>query len=361
MASIYGTSYTKGELRRLVGDISQIAGTKKYQLIDGKGRGTRQVDVWTGSGFCFTISLDRGMDISQASYCGRSLCWRSSTGDVHPHFFEPRGFGWLRSFFGGLLTTCGLTYCGAPCVDEGEELGLHGRISNIPAEKVKVEERWEKDEYLISVEGLMRETRVFGENLILRRRISTRLGESRLWIHDVVTNEGFEETPLMILYHINAGFPVVEDGSRLISPTIKVKPRDKEAEEGKEDYYKFSAPIPGFKEKVYYHQMREDSSGQVHCALINEAKGIGLYLIYRKEELPQFIEWKMMGEGTYVVGMEPANCLVEGRDKDRQRGTLQFIKPGTSREFNLEIGVLDGGQQIEKFEKTILEEKNTSK
>jgi len=353
MPLIYGGNYTKEEMRKLVGDMSQIAGAKKYQLIDGKGRGIRQIDVWTGSGFRFTVSLDRGMDISRASYRGRSLCWRSSTGDVHPHFFDPGGFGWLRSFFGGLLTTCGLTYCGAPCIDQGEELGLHGRISHIPAEKICVDERWKGDDYLISVEGMMRETVVFGENLTLTRRISTHLGESRLWIYDVVTNEGFTESPLMILYHINGGFPIVEEGSRLISATEGVKPRDKEAEKGKEDYGEFSAPIPAFKEKVYYHRMKEDNSGLVHCALINEKKGFGLYINYRKDELPQFIEWKMMGEGTYVVGMEPANCLVEGRDKDRQRGILQFIKPGEKKEFHLEIGVLDGGTQIDEFKKRV--------
>ena len=31
------------------------------------------------------------------------------------------------------MTTCGLTYMGAPCTDAGDTLGLHGRISNTPA------------------------------------------------------------------------------------------------------------------------------------------------------------------------------------------------------------------------------------
>jgi hypothetical protein len=77
--------------------------------------------------------------------------------------------------------------------------------------------------------------------------------------------------------------------------------------------------------------MKEDSSGQVSCALMNEnlaGDGFGFYIKYRKEQPPQFIEWKMVGEGTYVMGMEPANCLVEGRDKERERGTLRFLEPG---------------------------------
>ncbi len=352
MAQVFGKDYSKRELMRLVGDISQVAGMKKYELLNGKGRGVRAVDIWTGTGFRFTVILDRGMDISQASYCGKSLCWRSSIGEVHPHFFEPEGMGWLRSFLGGLLTTCGLSYCGAPCEDEGESLGLHGRISHIPADKVSLEEKWEKDNYELSVSGLLRQSVIFGENLVLRRKIRTRLGESRLWIYDVVENESYERTPFMLLYHINGGFPVVAEGSRLISPTQEAVPRDEEAEKGKEDYDRFTSPIPGFKEKCYYHKMKEDSSGLVQCALVNrnlEGDGFGFYVKYRKEQLSQFIEWKMMGEGTYVVGMEPANCLVEGRDELRKKGTLEFLQPGEKKEFELEIGVLNGKEAIDRF------------
>jgi len=355
MAEIFGKKYTREELTRFTGDISQIAGMKEYELLEGKGRGVRALDVWTGTGFFFTVLLDRGMDISEARYCGKSLCWRSSTGDVHPHAFDSRGLGWLRSFFGGLLTTCGLTYCGAPCQDEGEDLGLHGRISHIPADRVCLDAEWKEDDYILSVKGRMRESVVFGENIALIRCIGARLGESKLWIHDVVENQGFRRSPFMVLYHINGGFPAVAEGARLISPTREVRPRDQEAEIGKEDYHKFTAPIPGFKEKVYYHEMKEDASGLIHCALVNEdfEGGFGFYVSYKKSQLPRFIEWKMMGESDYVVGMEPANCGVEGRDKERQRGTLKFLEAGEKKEFDLEIGVLDGKEAIKEFKKLV--------
>jgi len=352
MAQVFGKDYSEGELMRLIGDVSQVAGMRKYELLEGKGRGVKAVDIWTGTGFSFTVILDRGIDISQASYCGKSLCWRSCTGEVHPHFFEPEGLRWLRSFFGGLLTTCGLTYCGAPCEDEGEKLGLHGRISHTPAEEVSIEKKWEGDEYELSLSGLLRESVVFGENIVLRRKICTRLGESRLWIYDSIENEGFERTPFMLLYHINGGFPVVAEGSRLISPSLEIIPRDDEARKGKEDYYKFSAPIPGFKEKVYYHKMKEDEAGLVQAALVNEnleGNGFGFYIKYKKEQLPEFVEWKMMGEGTYTVGVEPGNCTAEGREKLRKEGTLEFLEPGEKKEFELEIGVLSGKEAIDRF------------
>ena len=232
MPELFGKEYGRDDLSALTGDLSQLAGTKQYELLEGRGRGVRAVDFWTGSGLVFTVLLDRGMDISEARYAGKSLCWRSPAGDVHPHCFDPRGLEWLRSFFGGLLTTCGITYCGSPCHDQGEDLGLHGRISHIPADKVGLTERWDGDDYVLSVTGQMREgvlggrrpaiegrakrSAVPGLNMLLTRTITTRLGESRLWLHDVVENQGAQTSPLMIHYHINTGFPVVAEGARLV-------------------------------------------------------------------------------------------------------------------------------------------------
>ncbi|MEK6756331.1 MAG: DUF4432 family protein, partial [Bacteroidota bacterium] len=57
----------------------------------------------------------------------------------------------------------------------------------------------------------------------------------------------------------------------------------------------------------------------------------------------------MMGEGTYELGMEPANCWVQGRARERERGTLQFLDPGEERVFFLQIGMLDGLEAIDQF------------
>jgi len=83
--------------------------------------------------------------------------------------------------------------------------------------------------------------------------------------------------------------------------------------------------------------------------LANKKLQLGLYVQYRQKELPKFTQWKMVGEGEYVLGMEPANCLVQGRAKERERGTLQFLEPGEKREFIVRIGVLDGDAAIDQF------------
>lgn len=357
MAKLFGTEYSKKDLLARVGDISQIAGVRLCTLADGVERGVRAAEFRTGSGLDFTVLVDRGLDISTAAYKGQSLAWRSSTADVSPAYFEEPELRWLRSFYGGLVLTCGLTYAGAPNVDQGKALGLHGRVSNLPASNVYADGAWDGDSYVMWVQGKVRETSVFGENIELARRISAKLGEPRIRIHDKVTNLGYQETEHMILYHINAGFPIIDAGSRLIAPVLDYKPRDADAEIEKDQYASFPAPTPGFRERVYYLDMAEDDEGNVGAALVNpgfnQSQGFGFYVKYPKCELPKFAEWKMMNEGTYVVGLEPANCRVEGRAKERERGTLQFLKPGETREYHLEIGVLSSPDEIAQFEASV--------
>ncbi len=349
MAKLFGHGYSKQEILSLVGDLSQVAGVRMMQLQDGSEAGVRIADVRTGSGLRFQVSIDRGMDISLADYKGFPLAWRSANGDVHPSYYDPRGAGWGRSFPGGLMTGCGMSFLGAPCVDAGEELGLHGRLSNLPASDARSETRWVNDECVMQLHGLVRESGLFKENLLLHRTIETRLGESVITLNDQVRNEGHQTSPLMMLYHINAGWPLVDDGSRLLLNARGMKPRDAEAEKGVNKDKIFSSPVPGYLEQVFYHDLIADADGFASGLLMNPKKNIGLFVRYRQKELPRYIEWKMMGEGTYVVGMEPANCGVGGRAKERAAGTLQFLEPGEERHFLVQIGVLEGEEALSNF------------
>jgi len=349
MATLFGKNYSRGELERRVGDLSQIAGVRLMELQDGREESVRIADVRSGSGLRFQISLDRGMDISVAEYKGLSLAWRSPQGDVHPTYFDPKGMGWLKSFPGGLMTGCGLTAAGAPSIDAGEELGIHGRLSNLPASNTKAETEWVGDRCVFKVSGVVRENVIFKENLALYRTIEVELGKSTITLHDKVVNEGFRPSPLMMLYHINLGWPLLDEGSDVLLNARSMKPRDAEAEKGTTSATGMPAPTPGYKEQVFYHDLIADNGGFAFAVLANKKLGLGLFVHYRQKELPRFIQWKMVAEGEYVLGFEPANCLVEGRAKERERGTLQFLEPGETREFLVHIGVLDSNAAIDQF------------
>jgi len=349
MATVYGEALTRSDFARKTGDLSQVAGIRLMQLTEGREAGVRIADVRTGSGFRFQVTLDRGMDISLADYKGIALAWRSPAGDVHPSLFEPHGYGWLRTFPGGLMTGCGMSSAGAPSEDQGERFGLHGRLSHIPAEEVTSSTRWAGTECIFSLRGRIREFSPFKENLSLHRTIETFLGHSIILMRDVVRNEGSTATPLMMLYHVNIGWPLVDQGSRLYLNARSTTPRDRDAEPGLDDARTISSPVSGYREQVFYHDLTADDEGFATALLTNSRLGLGLFVRYRQKELPRFAEWKMMGEGLYVVGMEPANCLVGGRAAERAAGTLRYIEAGEQHEFLLHLGVLEGDGELQDF------------
>jgi len=325
--------------------MDQVAGITLGELADGRARGVRTAEVRTGGGLSATVALDRAMDLTRADFRGMALGWRSVAGDVHPAYFEAPGLGWLHTFTGGPLTTCGLMQVGAPCADGEEALGLHGRISALPAENVSVRAEWRGNEYVMSLSGEMVEGRLFGGCLRLRRTWTTHLGAKALRLRDEVTNVGPRATPHLILYHCNFGFPVLAPESRLLAPSLTVRPNTPDAEEGKHEYDRAAPPRRGYAEKVYEHALAA-RRGRTVVALVNPALALGVYLRYRVDRLPVFNQWKMLGEREYVMGLEPATNGVFGRASERRRGRLTTLRPGASRVYELEIGVLDGEAEI---------------
>ena len=355
MVRLFGRDYTRKELQSFVGNTAQLGGIRPMELSAGRERGVRGYEVSTGNGFEFTVLADRALDVTRASFRGRSLSYLSPAGQAHPSYYEPQGPGWLRTFPGGLLATCGLAYMGAPCTDEGEELGLHGRVGNLPMEEIGYWSEWEGDELWMHIKGTLTEGVIFGNPLRLSRHIFTKLGGNSLHFEDTVENLGGQPAPHMMLYHFNLGFPFLSPASKLISNSLEVKPRDAEGAKGIEHYAEFQPPTPGFAEQVFYHDMATDNDGDARVALVNPELdgGQGVFLRFHKKTLPRLVQWKMMGYGSYVLGLEPGNAGVTGRAAERAQGTLPVLQPGETRSYRLEIGVLDGTEEIEAFERAV--------
>ena len=354
MAELFGKRFTRRELESYFGNRDQVAGITFGELSDGRARGVRVAEVRTGSGFSFTVVLDRCMDVSRADFCGRSLCWRSITGDTHPAYYEADGISWLRGFGGGLVTTCGLGYFGAPCVDGGASLGIHGRISNTPAERLGTQQYWAGNDWIMSLTGEMMEGHLFGACLRLRRTIRTKLGAKSFTIHDEVTNAGPRPAPLMLLYHCNLGFPALGPQARVLAPSLRVQPNTPTAEKGKARYAQCEPPQRGFAEMVYEHDLAA-KAGKTCAALLNPAidDGFGVVLRWRKEQLPVLTQWKMMGEAEYVMGLEPGTNGVTGRVNEREKARLTTLRPGEAREFDLEVGVVSGAADVRAVEREV--------
>jgi galactose mutarotase-like enzyme len=337
-----GDPLTRRELLRRIGRLEQVAGIEPFVFDDGPSRGVRAFRFRTGSGLSFDVLPDRGMDLGFAEQGGRPLAWLSPNGIVAPAFHEPEGEGWLNSFPGGLLVTCGLRNVGPPGERGGEEFGLHGRASHIPATRISYDTFWDEEGCVLVASGQIRESSVFGPNLVLRRRIMVRVGESRIRIEDQIENEGFEPEPLMVLYHINLGWPLLAETSRLSGPgrpEEPPEPRDEEARTGLDAWDRFAPPTPNFKERVFYHRPTVGTDDRAQARLENPELGLSFSVRFSPQELPEFVQWTMTGEGTYVLGLEPATCRVEGPAAEDAAGRVIHLQPGETRRHSLDLEV----------------------
>lgn len=346
-------NYNKREILKYVGDFTQVFGIKEYTLSTGRAKGLRAFDVRNGSGLEFTVLTDRCLDIAGLSFKGTNCSYISKTGIVAPEYYDENSNEFLRSFFAGFLTTCGLRNVGSPCNEHGESLGLHGRISNIPAEEVYAGVEWTQDLPVMTISGRMREARLFGENLILERKITCRFGENKISIQNTIENYGFRKEPLMLLFHFNLGYPLLDEDATLVTSTKKLIPRDEQAQKGVESFNLFQPPTQGYVEQVFYHNLKAKLDGSTRVALLNKKLELAVAIQFNKKQLNNFTQWKQMGEGEYVLGIEPCNCFVEGRTKAMEKGRLEYLEPGESREFDLDIEFIHGMDKINSLIKNI--------
>lgn len=339
----------RSELQGKVSNWSQLGGLQRSRLVGGKAEGVEVIDLRSGGGLRIQILAGRGMDVGLAEFRGIPLNWLSPVGVVHPQYFQPRGIEFLNSCGGGLFFTCGLTQVGAPCQDEGEELPMHGFISNTPARDICCRSEWQGDRFLMEATGEVHDVSLLRHHLVLRRTYSCCLGENRVRITDRVRNQGPAVTPHMILYHFNFGYPFLDSGARVILPSQGIEARDQDSRAGMDSWSEVAEPSRGFFEQVFYHRLAADEKGRTCAALLNEALGLAVAIHFDRRQLDQFVQWKSLNDQIYALGLEPANCRVQGRAHDRARGILEFLEPGEERLYELEFEVIEGSDATTKL------------
>lgn len=316
-----------------LGHPSQLCAVEQVRLIGGKGDGMRLIQIRNASGMELTVSADRCADISRLIFKGRSVGWFSPCGYVAPTYYDGMGDGFLKSFTAGFLTTCGLTAVGSPCEDNGEVLPLHGTIGNTPCDRIW----WEEDEKNIFIHAEISDSRIFSQKLLLCRTIICGKTENRIEINDTVANLGDMTAPLMLMYHMNIGYPLLSENAQVKIASKAVLPRNEHAAEDLSIWDKMLPPTAQFEEQCYYHYFDGEGKACVYNSDINA----GLEIRFDSASLDTLTEWKMMGIRDYVLGLEPGNCTPDGRDILRKNGTLKFIEPGEEKTFCVKIELFE--------------------
>jgi hypothetical protein len=324
----------------------------KYTLRGGLSDGVDVVDVNNGR-LSVSILPTRGMGLWRGACDGLELGWNSPVAlPVHPAFVnaqERGGIGWLAGF-NEWLCRCGLDSNGPP----SKEGTLHGRIANIPAHYVDVSVSTD-GAGTISVSGVVDETMMFGPCLRLKSTIRTTAGSNRLTIIDEVTNLASSDREMELLYHTNVGGPFLEAGARFVAPIITVAPRDKIAAAGIDSFSKYTGPVTGYAEQVYYFELAADKNGRTQTLLVNAAGDKGLSLEYDTRQLPCFALWKntQAEQDGYCTGLEPATNFPNLKEFERKQGRVVALPPGGTHTAVLEIAVHSARQMVQGVEQEI--------
>lgn len=331
------------DLGRLVGSMQQVASVRPIMYTEGRATGLKAFEVKNGP-LHFHVLADKCLDIGECSYKGININFLSKPGLMGRNHFDTHGAEALRSIMGGLFFTCGFENICPPCIDEGKEYPMHGRMRTTPAEHLSADAFWQNDQYYLRISGEMREAELFGENMLLRRCIESVYGEKTIIIRDEIKNCAYRPEPLMLLYHFNIGYPLLQQGAQLILPTRHITPRDNISKLERWDI--MDAPKDNAPEQVYTHQLVSDDNGDTFAAVINEKLQLGVMLEFNQKHLPNFMIWKSIASGDYVLGLEPANASVLGRLHQKEEG-LHMLDAFASETIELKFTLLDGQYDIQ--------------
>ncbi len=330
----------------------------KEILHGGKQEGVDVIRIDNGR-LRFSVIPTRGMGLLEAQLEDLRLGWDSPVKElVHPQYvnLESRGgLGWLEGF-SEWVVRCGLEFAGAPgndkfitnTGDEAEmELTLHGKIANIPASEVEVFVDSEPP-HRIRIVGRVDERMFYGPKLELQTEISTVPGSNTLSLKDSVTNRSSSSQEFQLIYHCNYGTPLLEKGARFVAPVKRVWPINDHAASFIDEYDAYCGPISGFVEQVYCIDPLAEENGLTTVMLRNRSSDKAVAMTFSTEQLPCLTLWKntaAMEEG-YVTGIEPGTGFPYNRRVERGFGRVPKLRPGETRNFEIDFSVLDSASQV---------------
>lgn len=295
-----------------ISNFDQVASLRRYTLSEGKAKGLDVIECDNGR-IRFLLNVSKACDIMQLYHNGQNMSFVSKNG------FTKREPAFANRFEGGMLYTCGLDSIG-----DREGYAVHGTLHHIPAEITRVE----CNENGILVEATVRDTALFGKNLVLRRRIISAIGSEELSLEDTLINESYRDEEYCVLYHINMGYPMLDEGARIVASVERCEPRTEWAEKNRDTAFEICEAVPNMEETCYFIKLSEP-----RISLVNERIGKKLTVSYSGDTLPHFIEWKSMASGDYALGFEPCTAELDERFK------YKTLKAGESVKFSIGIAV----------------------
>lgn len=299
-------------MNKQISDFSQVASLRRYTFTEGREKGLDVIDCDNGK-IRFLLNVNKGCDVMQLYYQGQNMSFISKNG------FTQREIPFLSRFEGGMLYTCGLDSVGGR---EGFE--EHGSYHNTTAQILRAECNQEQ----IVVEAEIRSTELFGRNLTLRRRITSAIGGNSVSIQDTLSNDSYRDEDYCLLYHVNLGYPMLDDGAKVVANSDVCLPRTPWSAKHVDTAFQISAPVDNMEETCYYLAPKDNA-----VSLVNEKLGRSFTVSYSGDTLPNFLQWKSMASGDYALGLEPSTTKLD------EQFAYSRLKAGEAVAFSLEFAI----------------------
>lgn len=338
----------KKDLMKYCGSLQQLIYARPLIYKEGRAEHMNAIEAKCGD-LTFHCAADKALDITDFAYKGRNMTFMAKPGLEGRNPYDTHGEEALRSIMGGLFFTCGLENICAPCTIDGKEYPMHGRMRTTPAEHVNTDVVCQGDTAKLVISGEMREAELFGENMVLRRKIESVLGENSITVTDEVENEAFRPEPLMLMYHCNMGYPFLDENCRIYAPTKQAKGREPFSVEHEEGWNKMELPVDNEPEYVFIHDLKSDEKQNTMVLVANHQLQLGLTIEFNQKNLPYFMEWKSIASGDYVLGLEPSNSSVYGKQYHVEQEKVHYLTPFEKETFTLKFSVVEGEKEIERI------------
>lgn len=334
-------------LLKYCGSIEQVAGVRPVIYEDGRAGGLRAVLVKNGP-MEYCLMRDKCLDMASLTYKGINMGILTKPGIQGRNPYDTNGDEAVRSIMGGAMFTCGFENIHVPRTVDGVDYPMHGRMRTTPMEKVCMDAYFDDDNYVLQVSGEGREACLFGQNTILRRTVTSVYGETVIRFHDVIENRTFRPEPLCFLYHVNAGYPFLKEGCRILIPHSKCEPRTEYAAQQLGKHLVMPEPqIHGAApECVYLYTPAADEQGNTMCAVVNDELELALCIRWNTAQIPYLTQWNAMAAGDYGLGLEPANTGFDGREDKN----VQLLQPMECHVNDWSMEIVDGRQAIAALE-----------
>lgn len=289
-------------------NLCQVAYVRRYTLSGGREDGLKVIEVSNGK-LRFMLNESKALDVMQMWHDNVNLSFVSKNG------FTKREIPFMRRFEGGMMYTCGLDDVGGR---EGYE--LHGTFHNNPALVTECK----CDENGIKIVAETFDTELFGKNLVMRRTVTTDILSDKLDIQDELINKGTKTEDYALLYHINVGYPMLDEGTTITSDAISVTPRNEWSAQNIADRTLRKPPVDNQTETCYFVINKTPK-------IVVENKKIGktFTVEYSDDTLPYFVQWNGGASGDYALGTEVSTTLLDDKFSYKQ------IEQGKTVKFNL--------------------------